>query len=262
MLPRLLPPVLKKLLFILAGFLIVLSMYSLSGPDWQTADRSSAGIAPIPSENATAIVQVYAARAFSWRGLLAVHTWIATKAEGAQYYNVYQVLGWRQRRGLPVVAKNQDIPDKIWFGNRPRVLREIKGEDAEKIILEIEKAVALYPYTDTYRLWPGPNSNTFIAHIGRSVPALQLDMPPTAIGKDYLSRNRFIETPPSGNGIQYSFFGLFSVIVSGIEGVEINILGISFGLGYTTETIWPLKLRLPFVGIIKIGSDDVDDVVW
>ena len=98
-----------------------------------------------------------------------------------------------------------------------------------------------------------PNSNTFIAHIGRSVPELHLDLPPTAIGKDFMTRNRFLDTPPSGNGTQFSFFGLFGGLISAVEGIEINIFSLSFGLGITPHTIWPLKLRLPLFGIIRLG---------
>ena len=65
------------------------------GQDWRTADRSSAGIAPAPATAPEAVVSVWAARAFNWRGLLAVHTWIATKPENAPYYTVHQVIGWR-----------------------------------------------------------------------------------------------------------------------------------------------------------------------
>ena len=43
-----------------------------------------------------------------------------------------------------------------------------------------------YPYADSYRVWPGPNSNTFTAFVLREVPELRVDLPPTAIGKDYL----------------------------------------------------------------------------
>ena len=66
-----------------------------AGQDWRTADRSSAGIAPAPSEAQEAIVSVWAARAFNWRGALAAHTWIATKPENGTHYMVHQVIGWR-----------------------------------------------------------------------------------------------------------------------------------------------------------------------
>ena len=47
-------------------------------------------------------------------------------------------------------------------------------------------AAADYPCRDSYRTWPGPNSNTFISFILRSVPELGVDLPPNAIGRDFL----------------------------------------------------------------------------
>lgn len=247
----------KKIRFVLLFFItsisIAISASALFGPDWQTADRSSIGIAPDPVIESEAIIHVYAARAFNWRSLFAVHTWIATKAESASEYNVYQVVGWRKWRGLPVVVKEQDLPDRSWFGNSPSILREVKGAEAVAIISSIESAVSSYPYPDTYHMWPGPNSNTFVAHIGRSVPELHLDLPPTAIGKDFMTRNRFVDTAPSGDGIQFSFYGLFGGLISAVEGIEINIFSLNFGLGITPHTTWPLKIRLPLFGIIKLG---------
>jgi len=239
-------------LFFITSISIAISASVLFGPDWQTADRSSAGIAPDPSIESEAILQVYAARAFGWRSLFAVHTWIATKDKDAESYYVYQVVGWRKWYNSPVVVKEKDVPDRSWFGHSPTILKEVKGAEAVAIISSIENAVSSYPYPDTYHMWPGPNSNTFIAHIGRLVPELRLDLPPTAIGKDFMTRNRFLDIPPSGNGFQFSFFGVFGVLVSAVEGVEINILGLSFGLGVTPYTIWPLRLRLPFFGVIKL----------
>ena len=241
-------------LFIFAGLSIAISANVLFGPDWQTADRSSVGIAPNPAIEPEAIVQVYAARAFNWRSIFAVHTWIATKDKDASEYNVYQVVGWRKWDNLPVVVKEQDIPDRSWFGKTPKILSEVKGDEAVAVMSSIEAAVSSYPYHDTYHMWPGPNSNTFIAHIGRSVPELNLDLPPTAIGKDFMTRTRFIDTAPSGNGTQFSFFGLFGGLISAVEGIEINIFSLSFGLGITPHTTWPLKLRLPLFGIIRLGS--------
>ena len=53
----------------------------------------------------------------------------------------------------------------------------------------------------TYRVWPGPNSNTFVAHLGRAIPELRLAMPSTAIGKDYVSLREFVGPSPSHTGV-------------------------------------------------------------
>lgn len=212
---------------------------------WRTADRSSAGIAPDPNEVKDAVVQVYAARAYSWRGVIAVHTWIATKKKDADAYIVHQVLGWRKWRDLPVLSSVEDIPDRIWFDSQPKLLVNIKGPEAEPILESVLDAVSSYPHQDDYALWPGPNSNTFTAYIGRQVPALKLHLPPTAIGKDFLTNNKLIAKSPSGTGHQLSLYGLLGVLLSTEEGLEINILGLSFGIN-------PVKLilKLPAIGII------------
>jgi len=104
--------------------------------------------------------------------------------------------------------------------------------------------VASYPYRMRYRTWPGPNSNTFIAWIGRAVPELRLKLPPTAIGKDFLPGS-VADTTPSGTGVQVSLFGLTGLAVGWDEGVEINLLTLNFGL-----EVKPPAIKLPLVGRI------------
>src|SRR5438067_13629693 len=103
-------------------------------------------------------------------------------------------------------------------------------------------AVARYPYPHEYAAWPGPNSNTFTAYIARAVPELALDLPPTAIGKDFLG-DRLYATAPSGGGFQLSLLGLLGVLASGVEGFEVNVLGLAFGIDPFSPA-----LRLPLVG--------------
>ena len=69
-----------------------------SNSDWRTASREPAGIAPSPTTEKQAVIEVYGADAFSWRGWFAVHTWIATKEANADEYTVHEVVGWRVER--------------------------------------------------------------------------------------------------------------------------------------------------------------------
>ena len=69
------------------------------------------------------------------------------------------------------------------------------------MIPRIEAAVQAYPFADRYRSYPGPNSNTFTAHVARSVPELGLDLPPTAIGKDYRPLADAVGRAPGGGGV-------------------------------------------------------------
>ncbi|TBW48978.1 DUF3750 domain-containing protein [Marinobacter halodurans] len=223
--------------------------------DWHTADRSSSGLAPTPQQAPEAIVQVYAARAFSWRGYFAVHTWIATKAANADTYEVHEVMGWRRDK----VRTGPGLPDRAWYGNEPTLLADIRGPAADRLIPAIKDAVARYPYRYEYDAWPGPNSNTFTAWVIRAVPGLDVALPNIAVGKDYLEAP-FVAETPSDSGFQVSAFGYAGVLASLREGLEINLLGLSFGLD-------PLALGIKLPGIGQIGlldpwqpdSDSLDD---
>ncbi len=210
--------------------------------DWRTASREPAGLAPDPSTTPEAVVQVYAARAVRWRGYLGVHTWIAVKPAGAARFTVHEVNGHRLRRGGSALVTSQRAADGYWYGNRPELLGELRGDAAIAVIERIESAVAAYPYASTYRIWPGPNSNTFTAFVLREAPELRVDLPPTAIGKDYLGIMP-VARLPSGTGGQLSLFGMAGVAAGVEEGVEINVLGMTFGVDPGS-----LALKLPLIG--------------
>ncbi len=230
------------LLLALPLLMIISGTVSL-GIDWRTANRGSAGIAPDPAKTPEAVVQVYAARALNWRGIFGVHTWIATKAENASDFTVYQVIGWRVWRNLPALAIESGIPDRYWFGNRPEILADLRGPQAARAIAEIIDAVRTYPYAHEYNLWPGPNSNTFTAYVARQVPELKVGFPVTALGKDFPIDGAFVERAPSGTGYQISMYGLLGLLAARKEGLELNLLGLSFGVDFRRPA-----LKLPFIG--------------
>lgn len=168
-----------------ATFLLLVCLAACTGNDWRTASREPAGIAPDPASTPDAVVQVYAAPAWGWRGWFAVHTWIATKKTDAPDYTVYEVIGWRQKRGLSIVRIERDVPDRYWFGERPELLANHRGEGVDELIDKIDAAARSYPWPDRYKAFPGPNSNTFIAWIIEKVPELDVDLPFSAIGSGY-----------------------------------------------------------------------------
>jgi len=214
---------------------------------WRTAPRYSAGIAPDPVEfTDTAIVQIYAAPTYGWRGYVAVHTWIIFKKTGETAYTRYDGIGWRD---TDVVQRDYALPDGLWYGARPKLLVDRRGKDVDAMIGQIEAAIESYPYGHEYQAYPGPNSNTFIAHIGREVAALKLDLPANAIGKDYRPITQPVGRSSSGSGVQATLLGLLGVNLGWEEGLEINVLGLDFGLDLNSP-----GLRLPFIG--RIGFDD------
>jgi len=236
-----------KLLALAAAYLplsIAYLAYSgqLSARDWRTATREPAGLAPNPAITREAVIQVYSARAVSWRGWFGVHSWIAVKPSDASEFIVHEVMGWRLRRtGTALVARNRPA-DGHWYGARPELLGDIRGPGVDAIIERVNAAVKDYPYPDSYHVWPGPNSNTFVVYVLRRVPELRVDMPPTAIGKDYLGW-RSVGTTPSGTGGQINLLGVAGIALGLEEGLEVNVLGLNFGVDPKS-----LSIKLPIVG--------------
>lgn len=240
-------PLLATLLALLLGPLSVLTFGDLDlRTHWSAASRESAGIAPDPASTPEPVLQVYGARTYGWRGAFGIHTWIAAKRGGAPDYTVYHVVGWNLRSGRPAVTVTRGgPPDFRWYSALPELLSERRGDGVEALIDQVEAAVAAYPYPNAYRAWPGPNSNTFTAFVARRVPGLGLDLPPTAIGKDWLPGTIFDRTP-SGSGWQVSLFGVLGVAVGTAEGIEFNLLGLNAGVD-------PDDLAVRWPGLGKVG---------
>ena len=230
-----------------AGPLLMLAFGRASlHTEWRTATQRSTGLAPDPATHPEAVVQVYASRAFNWRGAFAVHTWLAAKPAGADRYMRYEVIGWNVFRGGSAVSISDfRAPDAEWFGSPPAIVRDVRGAVAEAIIARLPQAVASYPYPGTYTAWPGPNSNTFLAHLGREIPELRLTLPSLAIGKDYLPGGTFIARTPSGTGVQLSLGGVLGVLAGRDEGFELNVLGLVTGFDLHNPA-----LKIPGIGRI------------
>lgn len=191
------------------------------------ADWSSAGVLPAAGSVPDAIVHVMAGRTGRWKGIFAHHTWIVVKPAGAAAYSRYDVVGWGR------ALRTDAFPaDGRWYGNTPTVLLTLKGPAAEKAIPRIQHAVATYPHAHrgAYVVWPGPNSNTFVAAVARAVPELAPALLPTAIGKDFVTRSVYAGLTPSGTGVQVSVGGVLGVAAGWVEGIEINLFGLVAGV--------------------------------
>ena len=219
------------LVLLLVGPMLTLAFGPVSFKgNWSTASHRPTGQAPDPATHPEAIVQVYASRTFGWRGAFAVHTWLAAKPAGADRYTRYEVIGWNLYHGNRALSVSDSrAPDAEWYGAAPRVIRDVRGSEAEAVIAKLPWAVAAYAYPDRYNAWPGPNSNTFTAHLGREIPELRLTLPSLAVGKDYLPDGQVFARTPSGTGYQMSLHGLLGVAAGTDEGFELNVLGLVAG---------------------------------
>jgi hypothetical protein len=148
------------------------------------------------------------------------------------------------------VRNNGWAPDSHWYGNTPRVLLDVRGAQAAALIPKVRSAIAAYQYNrpGDYRIWPGPNSNTFVASVLRAVPELETALPSNAVGKDFRPAP-YVGLTDSRTGLEASLFGVLGVKLGWVEGVELNFLGLVTGLDVRHPAV-----KLPGFG--RIGIDD------
>jgi len=211
---------------------------------WRGADWSSSGSLPLASQHPEAMVRIYAARVGRWRGIFAVHSWIVLKEADARSFERYDKVGWG-----PPIRHNGYIPDGRWFGNEPEIVFTASGAEAEKLIPKLRAAIDDYPYDHAgdYRVWPGPNSNTFVASVIGKVPEMGVSLPATAIGKDFPVENGWFGLTPSRTGVRATLDGYAGLTVAWVEGIELNILGAVAGIDIQHPGI-----KLPGFGRIGI----------
>ena len=236
--------------FLLLGLYLVPVLVSFCLPDprggvpWHQARRDPTGLSPDPAVTQEAVIRVFAAPAVAWRGVFSVHAWIAVKPTGAPRFTRYEVLGFGVANGASALRIDRMGPDNYWFGARPQILLDRRGAGVDEMIAQVRAAVASsYPYPNAYRPWPGPNSNTFLAHIARQVPDLAIQLPSNAVGKDFLPGGSLFAAAPGGSAFQLSLYGLFGILLAAREGLEVNLLGLSLGV----DPVRP-ALKLPALG--------------
>lgn len=224
------------------------STYYKGWPDsWRTADWNSSGLLPEAAAAAEAEVLVLATRTGKWKSIFAEHMSLVLKPKGAREWTRYDVVGW----GNPV-RRDAYAADARWYGNRPYVAVRISGAAAAALIPKVEASIARYPYQTrgSYTVWPGPNSNSFVAWVVRNTDGFAAELPPVAVGKDYLGPGLQVAAAPSRTGFTLQAWGLFGVTAALREGLEINVLGTAIGID-------PGDLAVKFAALGKVSAFDL-----
>jgi len=118
-------------------------------------------------------------------GVIAWHYWFVVNDEtGCHRWEVWQT---KNAGGFCIghVHRNLKAADAGVGGGPSRVAARWDSEDARRIAQVLQNAQT-YPYCERYRLWPGPNSNTFVAWVLRQA-GIEQKLNPRGIGKNYLA---------------------------------------------------------------------------
>lgn len=211
---------------------------------WRNADWSSAHLLPAAVDDPDAAVYVMAARTGGLKGAFSVHSWIVLKRAGAATYDRYDKVGW----GQPI-RRNSRPADGRWYSNEPYVVHELRGDAATRAIPAVEAAIASYPWSKSgdYRVWPGPNSNSFVAHVVRAVPELGT-MPPNATGRDFADGIGSIGWSSATGDFHATLHGLAGFAIGATSGIEVHFLGLVAGVDFARPA-----LKIPAWGRLELG---------
>jgi hypothetical protein len=88
-----------------------------------------------------------------------------------------------------------------------------------------------------------------VSHILRDIPEIGVELPPHAIGKDWLPHGLPLAWSETGTGAQLSILGALGITLGAAEGIEINLLGLNFGIDFLRPA-----LKLPLLG--RLGLQD------
>ncbi len=204
-------------------------------------------LAPQPSsipEEEEYVVAVKSRRVGYRRLWWAHHYFIHVKTPESDRWRTF---AWRGGGGDGDFRGREPPDDAPWEDHFEHRLERVRlhavytGERAREIAAQLEKLDrTVRGKRGRYRVWPGPNSNTYVADMGRSVGGLAFDIDHNASGKDY---TRYFQAGVSTTkiGVAVDTWPL-GVQLGLIEGIELHFFQGTLGVSF-----FPPALKLPFL---------------
>lgn len=192
------------------------------------------------------VVQLVRARLPAPLIAIAVHYWFNAWDARTRRWERWEL--WQEEGVGPVswghIHRDLMAPWSNVGGGEAVIEDEWTDEEAERLIATLHRPES-YPDRSTYRAWPGPNSNTYVAWVLRE-SKVSADLGPLGIGKDWRGW--------IGGGVTTTKTGLhFDTPLIGaklglVEGVELHVLALTFGFAFSKPT-----LKTPF-GALSLPS--------
>lgn len=164
----------------------------------------------------------------------ATHSWVDYRPDVRS--------SWRR---IEIVNKNSGllhhrISDEVAHGKkrwneRVRILSQSDGKKNPHFVRDIMRFAKNYD-ASVYRVWPGPNSNTFAERLMREVDGVSGVLDHNAVGKEH---GFYVGRSAGGTGVEFQT-PLVGVGLGLREGVEISLFGLSGGVSF-----YPPALKVP-----------------
>ena len=116
---------------------------------------------------------------FAWH-----YFFVVSDERGRQRWEVWQT---KNAGGVCIsghVHRDLKRPEDGVGGGPSRLAMEWDGDAALRLRTVLERSRA-YPYCERYRMWPGPNSNSFVAWVLREA-GIEFELDPRGIGRRWL----------------------------------------------------------------------------
>jgi hypothetical protein len=181
------------------------------------------------------VVQLVRARLPMPLKVIAVHYWFCAYDPRAQRWERWEL--WQEEGVGPSswghVHRDLMAPWDGVGGGDPVLEAEWFGDDASRLIATLNRPED-YPDRATYRAWPGPNSNTYVAWVLRA-SGTSADLGPLGIGQDWRG---WVGggTTTTGTGLQFET-PLVGAKLGILDGFELHILARTFGFAPLRPTL-------------------------
>lgn len=184
----------------------------------------------------------------AWYKGLAHHAWIDIHKAGDPKWLRIECGGRLFGVMFSELEPDEARLDQRFDRHTVHLLGWLEGEAAQRAALAIEQRARELDayYGENYRVWPGPNSNTFVAEVARAAPDLGFVFDSNCLGKDYPG---WIDVglTASKTGVRLDTVPIGAAV--GLrEGVEVHILGLTAGI-----SLDPPGISLPFLPVIPWG---------
>lgn len=174
--------------------------------------------------------------AMGWVRHFGAHSYLVWREKGAPRPVITHVRRWGMVEEGGYTWYPEHPTHAVWTGAAAEdAIRRARGVLAAGHLQEVYA-------DDGYLIWPGPNSNSFVAMLCRSA-GIAVDLPPDAVGKDWPQLipwvlDARVTTTRLGAQVDVLVVGA----QAGLTGVEAHVLGSAVGLSW-----WPPALKLPFL---------------
>lgn len=168
-----------------------------------------------------------------WYSRFASHSFIDYRSDDSPTWRRVEIVN--KSSGIKVYdLTEEEVYQTSRWNNSVHLVSQSRPPNAAAAIEEVAENYD----ASVYRAWPGPNSNTFTRAIMMKVEGLNGTLEHNAVGKDHTWH---AGRTPGGTGLELKT-PLAGTAVGLHEGIEVNLLGLTTGIG-----IWPPSVKVPFL---------------